>query len=86
MQRRPNVFEVGTTLYKNHTNVLCLLGVNTSLGSACLQGNDQLRNRAKGFELLTHRCRSSIYELDVILELSLNETLDMKRILSIIME
>ena len=25
-QRRPNVFEVGPTLYKCYTNVLCLLG------------------------------------------------------------
>ena len=61
----------------SHTNVLCLLGVNTSLGSACfhipaviqsvcLQASDQLRARAKGFELLTHRCRSNIYELAVI--------------------
>ena len=27
IQRRPNVFDVGPTLYKCHTNVLCLLGV-----------------------------------------------------------
>ena len=26
IQRRPNVFDVGPTLYKCHTNVLCLLG------------------------------------------------------------
>ena len=26
MQRRPNVFDVGPTLYKCYTNVLCLLG------------------------------------------------------------
>ena len=26
IQRRPNVFDVGTTLYKWYTNVLCLLG------------------------------------------------------------
>ena len=26
IQRRPNVFDVGLTLYKCHTNVLCLLG------------------------------------------------------------
>ena len=26
VQRRPNVFDVGPTLYKCHTNVLCLLG------------------------------------------------------------
>ena len=27
IQRRPNVFDVGPTLYKCYTNVLCLLGV-----------------------------------------------------------
>ena len=26
IQRRPNVFDVGTTLYKYYANVLCLLG------------------------------------------------------------
>ena len=26
VQRRPNVFDVGPTLYKCHTNVLCLRG------------------------------------------------------------
>ena len=26
IQRRPNVFHVGPTLYKCYTNVLCLLG------------------------------------------------------------
>ena len=26
MQRRPNVFDVGPTMYKCYTNVLCLLG------------------------------------------------------------
>ena len=26
LQRRPNVFDVGPTLYKCYTNVLCLLG------------------------------------------------------------
>ena len=28
VQRRPNVFDVGSTLYKCYTNVLCLLGRN----------------------------------------------------------
>ena len=32
----------------------------------CLQVGDQVRAKAKGFELLPHRCRSSIYELAVI--------------------
>ena len=61
----------------NHTNVLCLLGVNTTLGSesfdipaviqsVCLQASDPVGAKAKGFELLTHRCCSSIYELAVI--------------------
>ena len=61
----------------SHTNVLCLLGDNTNLGvkqfpnppviqSVCLQVGDQVGAKDKGFELLTHRCRSSIYELAVI--------------------
>ena len=54
--------------------------------SVCLQASDQVRVRAKGFEFLTYRCRSSIYELAVIWELALNEALGMKRIFSIIME
>ena len=29
VQRRPNVFDVGPTLYKCYTNVLCLLGYVT---------------------------------------------------------
>ena len=29
IQQRPNVFDVGPTLYKCYTNVLCLLGVHT---------------------------------------------------------
>ena len=51
--------------------------VNTNLGSSsfniptviqsvCLQASDQVGARAKSFEFLTHRCRSSIYELAVI--------------------
>ena len=27
VQRRPNVYDVGPTLYKSYTNVLCLLGI-----------------------------------------------------------
>ena len=34
--------------------------------SVCLQPNDQVGARAKGFELLTHRCRSSIFEVAVV--------------------
>ena len=71
--------------------------VNTTLGSesfdilaviqsVCLQASDPVGAKAKGFELLTHRCRSSIYELAVIWELALNEASGMKRIFSIIME
>ena len=41
--------------------------------SVCLQASDQKGARAKGFVLLTHRCRWSIYELAVIWELALNE-------------
>ena len=70
LRRWPNITS-------SHTNVLCLLGVNTSLGSSsfhipaviqsvCLQASDQVGAGAKGFELLTHRCRSSMYELAVI--------------------
>ena len=34
--------------------------------SVCLQVGNQVGAKDKGFELLTHRCRSSIYELAVI--------------------
>ena len=27
VQRRPNVFDVGPTLYKCYTNIFCLLGI-----------------------------------------------------------
>ena len=54
--------------------------------SVCLQVSDQVGVREKGFELLTHRCRSSIYELAEIWELALNEALGMKCIFSINME
>ena len=52
--------------------------------SVCLQVGDQVGANAKGFELLTHRCRSSIYELAVIRVLALNEVLGLRRIFSII--
>ena len=66
IQRRPNVFDVCPALY-SHTNVLCLLGVNTSLGLVSIPAVIQsVGARAKGFELLTLRCRSSIYEPAVI--------------------
>ena len=31
IQRRPNVFDAGPTLYKCYTNVLCLLGYDPTL-------------------------------------------------------
>ena len=75
--RRPNVFDVGPTLHKVRQMFCVYLDVNTNLGSSsfnipaviqsvCLQASDQVGARAKSFELLTHRCRSSIYELAVI--------------------
>ena len=77
--------------------MFCVYWVSIQLGSSsfqipaviqsvCLQASDQIGAKAKGFELLTHRCRSSIYELAVIRDLALNEALAMKRIFSIIME
>ena len=38
VQRRPSVFDVGPTLYKYHTKVLCLLGY------CVLENNSQYRN------------------------------------------
>ena len=60
--------------------------ISAVIQSVCLQASDQVGARAKCFELLTHRCRSSIYELAVIWELALNEAFGMKSIFSIIME
>ena len=77
MQCRPNVFDVGPTLHK----VIQMFGVYwvtiqnwgsssfqipAVIQSVCLQVGDQVGAEDKGFELLTHRCRSSIYELAVI--------------------
>ena len=59
---------------------------NPRSNTVSLQASDQVGAKAKGFELLTHRCRSSKYELAVIWELALNEALVMKHIFSIIME
>ena len=97
IQRRPNVFDVGPILHKVIQMFYVYWDVNTNFGSSsfnipaviqsvCLQASDQVGARAKSFELLTHRCRSSIYELAVIWELALNEASGMKRIFSIIME
>ena len=40
--------------------------IPTVIQSVCLQVGDQVGATVKGFELLPHRCRSSIYELAVI--------------------
>ena len=97
IQCRPNVFDVGPTLHKV-IQMFCVYWVTIQawgsssfqihavIQSVCLQASDQVGAKAKGFELLTHRCRSSIYELAVIWELALNEALGMKRIFSITME
>ena len=97
MQCRPNVFDVGPTLHKV-IQMFCVYWVTIQnwgsssfqipavIQSVCLQVGDQVGAEDKGFELLTHRCRSSIYELAVIWELALNEALGMKRIFNIIME
>ena len=98
MQCRPNVFDVGPTLHKV-IQMFCVywVTIHSCLGvkqfpnpriiqSVCLQVGDQVGAKDKGFELLPHRCRSSIYELAVIGELALNEALGMKRIFSNIME
>ena len=61
---------------------MCLLGVDTSLGSerfdipaviqsVCLEASDQVGAEAKGFELITRRCRSSIFIAIVKEELQL---------------
>ena len=67
----------GVNLFRNtHSNTVSLFA-------------EQGPAKTKGFEIrwfVTHRCRSSIYELAVISELALNEALGMKRIFSIIME
>ena len=78
MQCRPNVFDAGPTLHKV-IQMFCVywVTIHSSLGvkqfpnpaviqSVCLQVGDQVGAKDKGFELLPHRCRSSIYELAVI--------------------
>ena len=62
IQRRPNVFDVGQTLYKVIQMFCVPLGVGTSvrsnrfeiptvIQSVCLQSKAQLRSRTKGFEI-----------------------------------
>ena len=77
MQCRPNVFDVGPTLHKV-IQMFCVYWVTIQtwgsssfqipavIQSVCLQVGDQVGAKDKGFELLPHRCRSSIYELAVI--------------------
>ena len=67
IQRRPNVFDVGPTLHEVIQMSIQAFGqIPAVIQSVCLQASDQVGARAKCFELLTHRCRSSIYELAVI--------------------
>ena len=77
IQCLPNVFEVGPTLHKV-IQMFCVYWVTIQawgsssfqipavIQSVCLQASDLVGAKAKGFKLLTHRCRSSIYELAVI--------------------
>ena len=71
IHRRPNVFDVGPTLHKVIQMFCVYWDVNINLWSSsfnipaviqsvCLQASDQVGARAKSFELLTHRCRSSM--------------------------
>ena len=46
VQRRPNVFAIGPTLYKCYTNVLCLLSKVQLSISACLHYWERVRSRA----------------------------------------
>ena len=69
-----------SNIVQSHTNVLCSQGVGTRMGSTCfeiptviqsvcLQSKAQLRSRKRALRfdgIVTHRCRSSIYELAVI--------------------
>ena len=77
IQCRPNVFDAGPTLHKV-IQLFCVYWVTIQawgassfqipavVQSVCLQVDDQVGAKVKGFELLTHRCRSSIYEHAVI--------------------
>ena len=95
IQRRPSVFDVSPTLYKViqmfcvHWVSIYKLGVNQfrhPRSNTVSLFATQRPSRGQGFEFLTHRCRSSIYEVAVIRELALNEALGMKRIFNIIVE
>ena len=57
-----NIYATSANIVQSHTNVLCSLGVGTSVGSTCfeipaviqsvcLQASDLLRSRTKGFEI-----------------------------------
>ena len=72
-----NVFDVGPTLHEViqmfsiywvtiHNWGSSCFQIPAVIQSVCLQVGDQVGAKDKGFELLTHSCRSSIYELAVI--------------------
>ena len=62
-----NIGPTSATLVQHWTNVLWSTSfvIPAVIQSVCLQPSDQVGAREKGFELLTHRCRSNIYEVDV---------------------
>ena len=74
MKCRPSVFDVGPTLHKV-IQMFCVYWVTIQtwgsssfqipavIQSVCLQVGDQVGAKDKGFELLPHRCRSSIMNL-----------------------
>ena len=60
IQRRPNVFDVGPTLYKCYINVLYLLGCKYRYGAAIHISHNLLVAGAKCVELSDHSLQSSL--------------------------
>ena len=74
VQRRPNVFDVGQTLYKCYTNVLCLLGLDRRLIKVLASYSHTTRKYSKLFgqtNLYVDMCLFSMCHLVGLLNVNL---------------
>ena len=62
IERRPNVFDVGLTLYKCYTNILCLLGWTTLYEHILLSTWNRYKLVIRGFVLVLVLCTWTTYQ------------------------
>ena len=60
VQRRPNVFDVGPTLYKCYTNVFLFTGVRSHLDGHTQKDEQEVGRRQTGQEAVGHRLHASV--------------------------